>query len=152
MKNKLLAYLKWSATVKTSWIGTVLRILVGLLLLLAGISHLTASSVEFAKLVPAWMPLSHTFIVLFSGLIEILLGLALIALSGKKVLFGWLTAIFLLLVFPANINQYLNHIDAFGLETDQARFMRLFFQPVLILWVLGSTAALKSAIHYKSAR
>jgi hypothetical protein len=33
-------------------------------------------------------------------------------------------------------------IDAFGLNTDQARLMRLFFQPVLVLWALWSTSAL----------
>jgi hypothetical protein len=33
-------------------------------------------------------------------------------------------------------------IDAFGLDTDQARFTRLFFQPVLVVWALWSTAAI----------
>ena len=31
--------------------------------------------------------------------------------------------------------------DAFGLDTDQARLIRLFFQPVLVVWALWSTGA-----------
>lgn len=42
---------------------------------------------------------------------------------------------------PAWLPQYTNRIDAFGLNTDQARFTRLFFQPVLVAWALWSTDA-----------
>ena len=56
-------------------------------------------------------------------------------------LVGLATAAFLVLIFPGNISQYVNRIDAFGLNTDQARFTRLFFQPVLVLWALWSSAA-----------
>ena len=31
--------------------------------------------------------------------------------------------------------------DAFGLDTDTKRFVRLFFQPVLVLWALWCTGA-----------
>lgn len=31
--------------------------------------------------------------------------------------------------------------DAFGLTSDTARFVRLFFQPVLVAWALWSTGA-----------
>ncbi|WRQ85912.1 hypothetical protein K1X11_013950 [Actomonas aquatica] len=50
---------------------------------------------------------------------------------------------FYVLIFPGNLSQYLNGIDAFGLDTDAKRFARLFFQPVLILWALWSTGALR---------
>ena len=46
-------------------------------------------------------------------------------------------------IFPGNINQYVNHIDAFGLNTDQARLIRLFFQPVLIFLALWTTGGWK---------
>jgi uncharacterized membrane protein len=54
---------------------------------------------------------------------------------------GLAAALFFIAIFPGNISQYLNGIDAFGLDTDEARFTRLFFQPVLVLWALWSTSA-----------
>ena len=51
---------------------------------------------------------------------------------------GIATALFSIAIFPGNINQYVNHIDAFGLETDRARAFRLLFQPLLVLWALWS--------------
>lgn len=50
-----------------------------------------------------------------------------------------LLALFYVAIFPGNISQYVNGISAFGLDTDQARLIRLFFQPVLIAWALWST-------------
>ena len=35
-----------------------------------------------------------------------------------------------------NISQLLKHADAFGLDTDRKRVVRLFFQPVLVVWAL----------------
>lgn len=65
-------------------------------------------------------------------------------LGGKwKAQTGWALAIFFFLIFPGNINQYVNEIDAFGLDTDQKRFIRLLFQPLLILWALWSTQAMQ---------
>jgi hypothetical protein len=52
------------------------------------------------------------------------------------------TAIFFVLIFPGNINQYVNGIDAFGLDTDQKRLIRLFFQPLLVLWALWASGGL----------
>jgi hypothetical protein len=45
-------------------------------------------------------------------------------------------------IFSGNINQFVNGIDAFGLNTDLARGVRLLFQPVLVLWALWSTRAI----------
>jgi hypothetical protein len=50
-------------------------------------------------------------------------------------------AAFFILIFPGNVSQYVDRIDACGLNTDQARFNRLFFQPVPVLWELCSTGA-----------
>jgi uncharacterized membrane protein len=52
---------------------------------------------------------------------------------------GLIVAIFFILIFPGNINQYVNGVDAFGLDTDQKRLIRLFFQPLLVVWALWST-------------
>tara|TARA_B100000315_G_C14203882_1_gene418895 strand:+ start:151 stop:432 length:282 start_codon:yes stop_codon:yes gene_type:complete len=82
-------------------------------------------------------------IVLASGIIEIAFGILMILGGNLKVKTGIALAIFFVLIFPGNINQYENEIDAFGLNTDKQRLIRLFFQPVLILWALWSTGAIK---------
>ena len=118
-----------------------LRILLGAFLFFAGISHLTVARTEFLAQVPDWLPLDGNLVVVLSGIVEIALGLALIFWVKQRVLVGLAAAVFFLLIFPGNISQYVNRIDAFGLNTDQARFNRLFFQPVLVLWALWSTGA-----------
>lgn len=122
-------------------IQTILRILLGAFLFFTGISHLTVARAEFLAQVPSWLPVNGDFVVVLSGIAEIALGLALIFLVKRRALVGLAAAAFFILVFPGNIAQYVNRIDAFGLNTDQARFNRLFFQPVLVLWALWSTDA-----------
>lgn len=119
------------------------KVLMGLFMVFAGFNHLTVAREEFVAQVPVWMQFSPgftDFVVLASGVVEILLGLAMLILWKERS--GWAgaaLAIFYVLIFPGNINQYVEHINAFGLNTDQARLIRLFFQPVLILLVLWST-------------
>ena len=48
-------------------------------------------------------------------------------------------AAFFVAIFPGNISQYVNGIDAFGLDTERARLVRLFFQPLLVAWALWAT-------------
>ena len=67
---------------------------------------------------------------------EIGLGAAFVALPKKRRLVGGLLAAFFVAIFPGNIAQYVEGTDAFGLNTDQARLTRLFFQPVLVLVAL----------------
>ena len=43
-------------------------------------------------------------------------------------------------ILSGNINQYLEGINAFGLDSDQARLVRLFFQPLLVVWALWSAS------------
>ena len=117
----------------------ILRILLGAALIFAGITHLTVARTEFLAPVPTWLPLPGDLVVLLSGVVEITLGAALIFVHKQRALVGLATAAFFILIFPGNISQYVNRIDAFGLNTDQARFNRLFFQPVLVIWALVST-------------
>ena len=86
------------------------------------------------------MPFSADFVVLASGVVEILLGLALASLRRRKQV-GIATALFFIAIFPGNISQYVNQVDAFGLDSDRARFIRLLYQPLLVLWALWSTGA-----------
>lgn len=119
----------------------VARILLGAALIYAGIGHFTFSRLAFQAQVPPWLPLDPDFVVLASGAVEIALGLGLIFLSRYRKQIGWLTAAFFLAVFPGNISQYLTQTDAFGLNTDEARAIRLLFQPLLIIWALWATKA-----------
>lgn len=138
----LLDKLKWTYGIKTNIAQTILRILLGAALLFAGISHLTFNRLEFVAQVPNWVPLSTDLVVILSGIVEIVLGLSLIVLNKWKALVGWATALFFVLIFPGNISQYLSQTDAFGLDTDKARLIRLFFQPILVLWAIWSTGAI----------
>jgi uncharacterized membrane protein len=125
----------------TSGTRTVARILLGGILAFAGISHLTFARDEFQAQVPDWVPVDDDAVVLASGLVEITLGAALIGFARGRVSVGLLTAAFFVAIFPGNIAQYLAAKDAFGLDTDRKRLVRLFFQPVLVLWALWSTGA-----------
>ncbi|MRG43936.1 DoxX family membrane protein [Chitinophaga sp. SYP-B3965] len=120
---------------------TICRILLGLFLLSAGISHLTFLRTEFLAQVPPWVPMDPDLVVVLSGIVEILLGLALIILVKQRIKVGWIVAAFFVLVFPGNIAQLAEHRDAFGLNSDLARWLRLPFQPVLIFVALWSTGA-----------
>jgi len=117
------------------------RRLLGLFLLAAGIGHLTWARVAFSAQVPNWVPLNKDLTVILSGVAEIALGSCLLFLNKQKVVVGWVAATFFVLVFPGNIAQLLNHKDAFGLNSDFARGIRLLFQPALIILALWSTGA-----------
>ena len=141
-ENKKLRSEQPSMGQKTSRpVQTALRILLGAFLVFAGTLHLTLARAEFLAQVPTWLPVNGDLVVVLSGIAEIALGLALILLVKQRVLVGLAAAAFFVLIFPGNISQYVNRIDAFGLNTDQARFVRLFFQPVLVIWALWATGA-----------
>ena len=127
------------ATLPTSKTQHAFRILLGLFLLYAGISHMTFRRADFVAQVPDWLTMSKDFVVPASGVVEMLLGLSLVALYRQRVWVGLVVAI-----FPGNIHQYTEGISAFGLDTDAKRLVRLFFQPLLVLWALWSTGALKA--------
>jgi uncharacterized membrane protein len=120
------------------------QIVLGFALAYAGTGHLTTSRQEFQAQVPTLLRDYADFVVLASGVVEIALGVGLIALWKYRVQLGWVVAAFFVAVFWGNISQYVNGVDAFGLNSDRARLVRLFFQPLLVLWALGSTGAWKS--------
>lgn len=120
-------------------IRAVGRFVVALILLVAGIGHFR-NTAEFTAQVPAWMP-APDLIIYVSGVVEIMLALALVAVSRHRVLVGWIVAGFFIVIFPGNISQFLTQTDAFGLDSDAARFIRLLFQPLLVVLALWSTGA-----------
>lgn len=119
------------------------RIALGLMFTTAGASHLTFARHAFRAQVPSWVPLDPDTVVLQSGVVEIALGTALLGLPRQKALLGHIAGAFFACVFPGNISQYMERRNAFGLDTDQKRFVRLFFQPALIAWALWSTGVLR---------
>ena len=113
----------------------------GFALAYAGIGHLTSNRQEFQAQVPTLLKDYADFVVLASGVVEIALGVGLIALWRYRAQLGWIVAAFFVAIFWGNISQYVNGVDAFGLNSDRARLIRLFFQPLLVVWALGSTGA-----------
>ena len=127
---------------KTTLTQNVFRILLAVFMIYAGFSHLTFNRIDFQAQVPDWIPLSKDLVVILSGIVEMALGLGLAFWKNKHIHFGCALALFFILVFPGNIAQYLGNKDAFGaLDSDRARLIRLFFQPVLIAWALWSSGA-----------
>jgi uncharacterized membrane protein len=125
------------------------QMVLGLALANAGIGHLTTSRLTFQAQVPTLLKDYADFVVLSSGVVEIALGVGLIALWKYRVQIGWVVAAFFVAIFWGNISQYLNHTDAFGLNSDSARLIRLFFQPLLVIWALGSTGAWSARKRFK---
>lgn len=130
--------------IETSTLQKVFRILLAVFMIYAGFSHLTFNRIEFQSQVPDWVPFSKDLVVILSGIVEMILGLTLLFWKKQRVNIGWLLALFFVLIFPGNVAQYLEGKDGFVLNTDKARLIRLFFQPVLIAWALWSSGAWKA--------
>jgi uncharacterized membrane protein len=120
---------------------TLARWVLGGALILAGTGHLTTQRDEFQAQVPDWFRVDDDLVVVASGVVELSLGAALILARRRRQAVGLVVAGFFVVIFPGNIGQYVEHTDAFGLDTDTKRLVRLFFQPVLVLWALWSTGA-----------
>lgn len=110
-------------------------------LLVAGAAHLGWLREEFQAQVPSWLGVDKDVVVVVSGVVEIMLGAALLLWRERRAAVGWATACFFVLIFPGNIAQLVESNDGFGLDTDQARAARLAFQPVLVAVALWSTGA-----------
>ena len=124
-----------------SRVQTVFRLLLGAALIWAGLSHLSWSRSEFLAQVPGWFPVDADLVVVLSGIVEILIGSALLVAAKYRVIVGLVTAGFFVAIFPGNIAQLVEGTDAFGLESTTSRAVRLLFQPVLVCWALWSTGA-----------
>lgn len=120
-------------------VRTIARWVLGSFLFLAGAGHLTVQREEFQAQVPSWVPLDDDTVVVASGVVELLLGAALVLSGRRSAVVGVVTAGFFIAIFPGNIAQFVEQTDAFGLDSDASRFVRLWFQPVLVIWALWST-------------
>ena len=119
---------------------TIARFGLGAALIAAGTGHLTVQREEFQAQVPNWFPVDEDAVVVVSGIVELVLGAALIAIGRRRApIVGVVVAGFFIVIFPGNVGQLVDHADAFGLDSDTKRFVRLLFQPVLVVWALWST-------------
>ena len=123
----------------------VAQLALGAVLAFTGVGHLTFGREEFRAQVPPWVPVDDDVVVLASGVAELGLAAALVLARRRRVPVGWLTAAFFVAIFPGNVAQFMEGRDAFGLQSDAARAIRLAFQPVLVAWALWSTQAWQAA-------
>ena len=119
---------------------TLARLALGAVLVGAGISHFTDAE-SFLAQVPSWLPAPDA-VVAISGVIEVVLGVAIVAAPRRfRPRLGWAVAAFFVVIFPGNISQFVSGTPGFGLDSDAARFIRLLFQPGLVVWALWCTDA-----------
>ncbi len=120
---------------------TLARWLLAGAMVFAGVSHLFWAREEFRAQVPdlATKVMDEDAVVVASGVVEVMLGAALVALPQSRTRVGAILAAFFVAVFPGNIEQYAKRRDGFGLDSDRKRLARLFFQPALVAWALWST-------------
>lgn len=119
---------------------TVARSGLAALLVGAGISHLSWGRRGYRIVVPDWattmLRTDKDAIVVASGVVEVMLGAALVALPEERRTVGAAIAVFFVAVFPGNVHQWRTGRSAPLLDTERRRFGRLFLQPVLVAWAL----------------
>lgn len=135
-------------------VRTVGQVSLGAALALAGVSHLTFRRDEFQAQVPQWVPLDPDLVVLASGVAEIALGGALLASwnQPRRAVVGAVVAAFLVAVFPGNVAQFTERRDAFGLDSDTKRFVRLLLQPALVACAVAATDARRVLLGRRRSR
>ena len=129
--------------IKTNTFQNSIRILLGLIMIYIVMGHLIFLQIDFQAQVPTWLTIQKNLIDLIIITSVIILGILMVVRGKLKVKTGISLAIFYVLIFPGNINQYVNEIDAFNLNTDTSRFIRLLFQPILVLLALFSSGGLR---------
>ena len=109
----------------------------GIALAVAGGTHL-ANPVPFEQHLPDWVPAAGALVAV-TGLLEIALGVALVAHGRRRAAVGLLTAAYLAAVFPANVYVALAGVEVDGQPGGIYPWIRLPFQALFIAWVLWST-------------
>ena len=118
------------------WPRRLLRYALAGFLGFAGVGHFTNAE-EFLAQVPPYLP-APELLVAVSGVVEIALALALVALPRWRRALGLATLLFFLAVLPGNIAQYTEARDAFGLNSDAARLTRVLLSPLLWVWATAA--------------
>jgi uncharacterized membrane protein len=113
-------------------LGVLLRWALAAFLATAGVGHFVAPE-EFLAQVPPYLPAPELLIAV-SGVVELAIALALVALPRYRRLTGVIAALFFVAILPGNVAQYTEARDAFGLTSDAARLTRLVLHPLLWVW------------------
>ncbi|WP_064092140.1 DoxX family protein [Rossellomorea aquimaris] len=111
-------------------------ILFVLFFFLAGVFHFIHAR-GFAQMIPPFIPMREEMVYI-TGMVEFVLAILLL-LPKTREKAGIFTAIYLVLIFPANIYAAIKGIPAPGSEeaNQVLLWVRLLFQPLLIWWVLA---------------
>jgi uncharacterized membrane protein len=114
----------------------VMRVLLAAVLLGAGVMHFV-DPWFFVQIMPPYLPW-HWELVYVSGVIELLLGVALLVPATRRPAAYGAIALFIA-VFPANLHMAMAHVQfdpppTMGQPTPTAAWLRLPMQLVLIAW------------------
>lgn len=116
-------------------IRRIALVLFALFFIFAGIAHFVQGE-GFAAMIPEWVPF-RLGLIYVTGVLEIVLAVLLLIPSTRNQARFW-TAVYLIVIFPANIYAAIAGIPAPGQEeaNELLLWIRLLFQPLLIWWVL----------------
>jgi len=107
----------------------------------AGVMHFVIPR-RYEAIVPDYTPMSPRDAVAFSGVAEIVGGLAVIPPATRRFAGPWLIGL-LLAVFPANVHMAVNPEQVRGLDLEKlprwALWARLPLQPLMMVWAWNAT-------------
>ena len=113
----------------------------GIPFILVGIEHFRSPQ-KFVDIVPNYLPFA-LFLVYLTGIIEIVGGLGIIYPETREIT-GRLMVLFLIAIYPANFNMWINDIPYNGTRlTTQGHLVRLSVQFLLIISALGFSGDLQ---------
>ena len=113
----------------------------GIPFILVGIEHFRSPQ-KFVDIVPNYLPFA-LFLVYLTGVMEIVGGLGIIYPETREIT-GRLMVLFLIAVYPANFNMWINDIPYNGTRlTTQGHLVRLSVQFLLIIGALGFSGDLQ---------
>lgn len=112
-------------------IKVILLYLLVLFYVAMGVMHLLNPN-QYLPMMPAWMP-AHTFLIYFSGVVEIVLGMLLLPLKTRvlsaKIIIAMLVVYFFAIHIPQSVDFYQTKNEGFV-----GSIVRLPFQFLFIAW------------------
>ena len=119
----------------------ILALIYGIPFILVGIEHFREPQ-KFVDIVPKYMPFA-LFLVYLTGVMEIVGGLGIIYPETREIT-GRLMVLFLIAIYPAIFNMWINDIPYNGTRlTTQGHLVRLSVQFLLIIGALGFSGDLQ---------
>jgi len=120
---------------RVAWVEHILSLILGLFFINVGINHFIDPE-WFEPIVPTIIG-DPTFWVIASGIVEVMLGIGLIIPVTRRWT-GLLMAGFLVILYWANLNMWINEIELDGkIFATKWHILRAFAQLVMIIIALG---------------